>query len=96
MQDMSNNTDLPQVQPIHSSGSTPMPPAIRQPGVALQLSVPDEAADADLIEKEWVHKAKQIVDQTADDPYLQQAQLSRIKADYMKKRYNKDIKVPEE
>jgi hypothetical protein len=95
MQDMSNNTDLPQVQPIDSSASTAMPPAIRQPG-AMQLAAPNEAADADLIEKEWVYKAKQIVEQTADDPYLQQAQLSRIKADYMKKRYNKDIKVPEE
>lgn len=55
------------------------------------VAVPDSAGDSDLIEKEWVIKAKQIVEHTAEDPFLQQQELSKIKADYMKKRYNKDI-----
>jgi hypothetical protein len=55
------------------------------------VPIPDEAADSDLIEKEWVIKAKQIVEHTADDPFRQQEALSHIKADYMKKRYNKDL-----
>lgn len=55
------------------------------------VPTPEEAADSDLIEKEWVMKAKQIVEHTAEDPYKQQEELSKIKADYMKKRYNKDI-----
>lgn len=63
---------------------------------AVNITVPDEAADADLIEKEWVERAKQIVDHTRDDPREQQNALSRMKADYMKKRYNKDIKVSNE
>lgn len=54
---------------------------------------PEEAADSDLIEKEWVLKAKQIVEHTSEDPYAQTEELSRMKADYMKKRYNKDIGV---
>ena len=49
--------------------------------------------DGDLIEKEWVEKAKQIVDKTRDDPHKQSEELTVFKADYMKKRYNKDIKV---
>mgnify|MGYP000872293878 FL=1 len=46
----------------------------------------------DLIEKEWVSKAKQIVEQTRDDPYRQSEGLTAVKVDYMKKRYNKTIK----
>lgn len=54
---------------------------------------PQIADDADLIEKEWVEKAKQIVEQTKNDPYLQNQEMNKIKADYMKKRYNKDLKL---
>ncbi len=51
------------------------------------------ADDADLIEKEWVMKAKAIVMQTKNDPHLQNIKINDMKADYLKKRYNKDIKV---
>jgi hypothetical protein len=54
------------------------------------------ADDTDLIEKEWVDKAKEIVDRTQDDPYVQNKEINKIKADYIKKRYNKDIKISEE
>ena len=49
--------------------------------------------DTDLIEKEWVNKAKQIVEKTRDDPYKQSEELTVVKADYVKKRYNKTIKL---
>lgn len=52
-----------------------------------------EAEDLDLIEKEWVLKAKQVVDQTQGDPYEQNKELNKIKADYIKKRYNRAIKL---
>jgi len=51
------------------------------------------AQDADLIEKEWVERAKSIVTQTQDDPYKQKNEMSKIKADYIKKRFNKTIPV---
>lgn len=51
------------------------------------------ADDADLIEKEWVQKAKAIVMQTKDDPRAQNIQMNGVKAEYLKKRYNKDLKV---
>lgn len=51
------------------------------------------ADDSDLIEKEWVNKAKQIVERTRDDPYRQSEQLTGVKVDYMQKRYGKTIKL---
>jgi hypothetical protein len=53
------------------------------------------ADDGDLIEKEWVSKAKQIVEHTRDDPHEQSKELTEFKADYMQKRYNKIIKLSE-
>lgn len=49
--------------------------------------------DGDLIEKEWVHKAKSIVDRNRDDPFRQSEELTEVKAEYMKQRYDKDIKL---
>lgn len=53
------------------------------------------AEDTDLIEKEWVLRAKSIVDKTKNDPHLQNSEMSQFKADYIKKRYNKELKVTE-
>lgn len=61
-----------------------------------EVSLPTEAQDTDLIEKEWVERAKQIVEHTREDPYEQLRALSHMKADYLKKRYNKDIKLTDE
>ncbi len=52
---------------------------------------PSIADDVDLIEKEWVEKAKQIVNQTKDDPRTQNKELNNFKAGYIKKRYNKEM-----
>ncbi len=54
------------------------------------------ADDVDLIEKEWVVKAKAIVAQTKNDPHMQNQAMNQVKADYLKKRYNKDLKVSNE
>lgn len=51
------------------------------------------AKDSDLIEKEWVDKAKRIVADTKEDPHKQKAEMSRVKADYVQKRFNKTIKL---
>lgn len=57
--------------------------------------MPQIADDTDLIEKEWVDKAKEIVASTAHDPYQQNKEINKIRADYLKKRYNKEIKQSE-
>ncbi|MEK9196413.1 MAG: hypothetical protein AAB914_03535 [Patescibacteria group bacterium] len=54
------------------------------------------AADVDIIEKAWIDKAKHIVDKTSSDPFEQQKMISEVKADYIKKRFNKDIKINDE
>jgi hypothetical protein len=69
-------------------------PSQAQP--AVPTANPMIADDNDLIEKEWVEKAKRIVEQTKVDPRKQTAELHKIKADYLKKRFNKEVKLIEE
>ncbi len=66
---------------------------VKAPSTAVSNGNPQIADDIDVIEKEWVQKAKKIVDETREDPKRQKDMLSEFKADYMKKRYNKDIKI---
>lgn len=49
------------------------------------------ADDSDVIEKEWVERAKKIIAATSSDPYFEAQELSKLKASYMRKRFNKDI-----
>ncbi len=77
-------------QALQVSGGTPQP-AVQNGGATAGLM----ADDADLIEKEWVVKAKAIVMQTKDDPHAQNREMNKVKADYLKKRYNKDLKISE-
>lgn len=53
--------------------------------------LPVVANDDDLIEKEWVDKAKKIIMQTKDDPYRREQEVSRLQADYLRKRYGKEL-----
>lgn len=62
----------------------------------VNVSVPDIADDGDIIEKEWVDKAKEIVGRTRQDPYKQARELHRFKAEYLRKRYNKTIEAVED
>lgn len=57
--------------------------------------VPLIADDVDVIEKEWVDKAKKIVSATKTDPHTQEKEVSKLQADYLMKRYNKKLKVNE-
>lgn len=65
-----------------------------------QMSATDDlpiaAADEDLIEKEWVDKAKQIISSTRDDPARREKEVGRLQADYLKKRYGKELGAPSE
>lgn len=79
--------------PAQSSVPNPVPQPLP---VDPALSVAPVLADASvLIEKEWVARAKAIVEQTKNDPYMQNEELNKFKADFMKKKYNKDVKVSE-
>ena len=82
-------------QPIPAA--TPMQPPVTTPATPTPSTSTAQlvADDTDLIEKEWVEKAKAIVAQTAHDPNLQTKEVNKIKVDYMQKRYNKQLKVDE-
>lgn len=84
----------PSAQPIAPPVvSAPMPaPASTVPIPTLDTN-PLSAADDELIEKAWVDKAKKIVQETKADPYSQESEVSKLQADYIKKRYGKDIRV---
>lgn len=84
----------PQPAPQLPQQPTPTPQALQQPAPAA-AQMPLDADDTELIEKEWVEKAKAIVASTRHDPRAQNRELNKFKADYMQKRYNKTIKIDE-
>lgn len=72
-----------------------LPPVaqVQAPSQTADLGAPLVAADEEVIEQEWVQKAKKIVADTKDDPYRQEQEVGRLQAEYIKKRYGKDIKL---
>lgn len=71
------------------------PDPTTQPQVSAQDDNQLIADDVDVIEKEWVDKAKKIVSSTKDNPYQQEKEVSRLQADYLMKRYGKQVKLTE-
>lgn len=78
---------------------TPIPvlptPVVVQDDSAGASSVTDAslmtAADEDLIEKEWVDKAKKIISETKDDPYRREQEVGKLQIEYIRKRYGREI-----
>lgn len=71
----------------------PVPPSAQ---AAAPASTPSDdtpliAGDDDLIEKEWVDKLKRIIALTKDDPYERARVIAQLQADYLKKRYNREM-----
>jgi len=70
----------------------PVPPPIVPVNDVVQnaaSATPLVAADEDLIEKEWVDKAKEIILQTRDDPHARTQKVNELQRDYLQKRYNR-------
>lgn len=57
------------------------------------VTAPIVAADEELIEKEWVDKAKEIIQRTTGDPHARTEQVSQLQRSYLEKRYGKVIGV---
>lgn len=71
--------------------ATPLP-VVNEPVVqADDSAAPLVANDDDLIEKEWVDQAKKIIVQTKDDPYKREQEVSKLQADYLRKRYGREL-----
>ena len=78
-------------QPIPITLPTPVPVADDTQQSSASDDLPAVAADDDLIEKEWVDKAKQIISDTRDDPAAREKQVGRLQSDYLKKRYGTEL-----
>lgn len=88
-------------QPIESQSAPPVavpvpPPVVSLPSVPAQTTQDDTvgptiANDDDLIEKEWVDKAKKIIAETQNDPYLREKEVNKLQIDYLRKRYGKEL-----
>ena len=80
---------------VSASATTPTQPqqSTKSDDQTLTPSSMMTAEDSDLIEKQWVQKAKAIVAKTQDDPYLQKKEMSKVKADYIQKRFKKIVKT---
>ena len=64
-------------------------------GSSVSQGAPLIASDDDLIEKEWVDKAKKIVAETQNDPYAREYKVSKLRVDYIKKRWGRDLGAAE-
>jgi hypothetical protein len=80
----------PVAPPLPTISSQPA----QEPATSPVNTNPTYAADDDLIEKEWVEKARKVIAETKHDPHLQEAEVSKLQADYLQKRYGKTVKLP--
>jgi len=78
------DNQMPSHQQLQQSGGHQPMPQFGDDGM--------DADDVDLIEKSWVEKAKNIVSETMGNPHSQSVEITKMKADYIKKRYNKELK----
>lgn len=89
-QEQSQSTLPPPMVPVPV---LPQPPAPQDDAAAVNpvSDTPLVAGDDDLIEKEWVDKAKKIIAETKDDPYKREQEVGKLQADYLKKRYGHEL-----
>lgn len=77
-----------------ATGFPAMPPAIAVDPAAVVTPASDSpliAADEDVIEKEWVDKAKKIIGETKDDPFARSSRVNELQKAYLQKRYSKEL-----
>jgi hypothetical protein len=89
---VSNATSLASTLPV----VVPSPLGTDDTTQALGQVATISASDDDVIEKEWVNKSKKIIKDTKGDPYRKEHEVSKLQADYMLKRYGKDVKIPDD
>jgi len=81
--------------PINPAQDTASPAT--QPLPVTQPVLNEQADDGnEVLDQDWVDKAKDIVEKTKSDPFTESRELSKIRADFLKSRYNKQIKAHED
>lgn len=104
-----SSPELPRTPERREQRPDPMPSAQQQAVAAPTIATPPQqstntvasqapavAADDDVIEKEWINMAKKVVALTKGDPFKRGHEVSKLQADYLEKRYGKQVKLPED
>ena len=90
----------PEVGAVQAEAAQVVMPALPAPVLQapqpMQANASDDdmpivANDDDLIEKEWVDKAKKILGETRDDPYKREQEISKLQIEYIRRRYGREI-----
>ena len=89
---------IPLVQPTYYSNPSQNIPLSQPTGNITPTQqavtdIPTSVHDGVRLENEWILKVKQIVNSTKSDPFMQAQKIAELKADYIKKRFNKDIAI---
>lgn len=83
----------PPSAPLAPSVALPAPAPVA-PGPAVDDAImanPIAANDDDVIEKEWVDRAKQVILQTRDNPFAREKAIGELQRDYLMKRYGRQL-----
>lgn len=80
---------------VYQGAPVPPPLPTVDPTVQPITDSPAIAGDEDVIEKEWVDKAKKIIAETKDDPFGRTERVNELQKDYLRKRYSKELGASE-
>lgn len=69
-------------------------PIAQTPASTAVSSVTPITVDDTIIPDEWIIKAKKIIEATRTDPRSQNNEINKLKAEYLKRRFNIDLKIP--
>jgi len=93
----------PSKQPIQPVISIPQADVPDMSAISSQVQQDDQptvpvpiaqgAGDEDRIPKPWIDRTKTVVAQNRDDPFTQKIEVSKVKAEYIKQRFNKVVKT---
>ncbi len=88
----------PQMPPLPNPIPMALPAHQLVPGQQTQpvaASAKTNDDDDMALEKESVNKAKAIIQQTSTDPFRQAKEIEKVKAELLKRRYGKELKLSE-
>ncbi len=87
---------LPAPMPTLQQQLQPAPLAAPSDPQAGSVATASDDTSITALDEEWINKAKAIVERTKTDPYIESKELGKAKADYLRVRYNKQVKVVED
>lgn len=80
---------------VSVGGGVPGAQAVSLPSAHDEMPDPVPLTSDEELDLEWVNKAKDIVEQTKADPFTLSNELNKVKADYLKVRFSKELNIGE-